>query len=80
MNTNRRNLSFKLALATMLTLTLTTGTIPVNAQTQSRPNILLIVADDLGYSDLGVMAVRLIHPCWINWGWRGTDKKSEKRL
>ncbi len=36
----------------MLTLTLTIGTMQAHAQNK-RPNILLIVADDMGYSDLG---------------------------
>jgi len=53
MNIKSKNLSFNFPLATMLTLTLTTATMQVNAQTQSRPNILMIVADDMGYSDLG---------------------------
>ena len=49
------------ALATILTLTLTLGAMQANAENplqaeqknNKRPNFLLIVADDLGYSDLG---------------------------
>ena len=53
------NKTSPLVIATMLALILTTGVMQVNAQdtTQSglknRPNILLIVADDMGYSGLG---------------------------
>jgi arylsulfatase len=60
MNTKRKGLSVTSVLATMLTLTLTAGAMQVNAeeslqsgQKNKRPNFLLIVADDLGYSDLG---------------------------
>jgi len=60
MNTKRKGLSVISVLATMLTLTLTAGAMQVNAeeslqsgQKNKRPNFLLIVADDLGYSDLG---------------------------
>jgi len=60
MNTKRKVLSVISVLATMLTLTMTTGAMQVNAaeslqsgQKNKRPNFLLIVADDLGYSDLG---------------------------
>ena len=60
MNTKRKGLSVISVLATMLTLTLTAGAMQVNAeeslqsgQKNKKPNFLLIVADDLGYSDLG---------------------------
>jgi arylsulfatase len=60
MNTKRKGLSVTSVLATMLTLTLTAGTMQVSAeeslqsgQKNKKPNFLLIVADDLGYSDLG---------------------------
>lgn len=60
MNTKRKGLSVISVLATMLTLTLTAGAMQVNAeeslqsgQKNKKPNFLLIVADDMGYSDLG---------------------------
>lgn len=61
MNTKRKGLSVTSVLATtMLTLTLTISTMQVHAadgqqskQQDKKPNILVIVADDLGYSDLG---------------------------
>lgn len=35
--------------------------------TQKQPNILLIVADDLGFSDIGAFVGRFKLPIWINW-------------
>jgi len=56
----KRKISSILAAGTILTLTLIMGTMPVysedplqTGQRDKRPNFLLIVADDLGYSDLG---------------------------
>ena len=43
----------RLSLIAGFTLLLTLGTTQAQAETGKRPNILLIVADDLGYSDLG---------------------------
>lgn len=55
-----KRLSVVATLATILTLTLSIGTMQTHAaeqlqtkQNNKRPNFLLIVADDLGYSDLG---------------------------
>lgn len=60
MNAKRKGLSVISVLATMLTLSLSTGAMQVHAadgqqskQQDKKPNILVIVADDLGYSDLG---------------------------
>ena len=60
MNTKRKGLSIISVLATLLMLSLTTGAMQVSAeeslqsgQKNKKPNFLLIVADDLGYSDLG---------------------------
>jgi hypothetical protein len=48
--TTRRNFLQQLALATT---TLATGTIQAAPANQSRPNLLFILADDLGWTDLG---------------------------
>lgn len=32
----------------------------LHAQTRARPNIVLILADDMGFSDIGVMAERSV--------------------
>ncbi len=45
-----------LFMATFLTLGL------ANAQTAKRPNILLIVADDMGYSDIGAFGGEIATP------------------
>jgi len=57
MDIKGKSFSVVVALATALALALTVGAVPARAQdppqTGKRPNILLIVADDMGYSDLG---------------------------
>jgi arylsulfatase A-like enzyme len=59
MNLMNKNSSVLYSLATVLTVVLTFGTMQAHAeksrakQKSKKPNILLIVADDLGYSDLG---------------------------
>ena len=50
----KENFSILLALAVIPALIFIFSSMQVHAQEQKkRPNILLIVADDMGYSDLG---------------------------
>ena len=49
---NGRTSSSLFGLVAVFTLTLPLGALPAGAE-DKRPNFLLIVADDLGYSDLG---------------------------
>lgn len=59
MNFRKKNSSVLYSLATVLTMVLTLGSMQAHAEKSSpkqkskKPNILLIVADDMGYSDLG---------------------------
>ena len=66
-------LSVVTALATILTLTLSIGAMQTHAaqqlqtkQNNKRPNILLIVADDLGYSDIGSFGADIATPTLDN--------------
>ncbi len=43
-------------------ITLSAGAAPATAPAQERPNVLLIVADDLGYSDLGAFGGEIATP------------------
>jgi hypothetical protein len=54
---------------TLITLNLLLAVVALNAQnktTSEKPNIILIMVDDMGYSDLGIMVQKLKHPISIN--------------
>ena len=76
----REKITFVLpALATILMLTLVLGIMRAHAedplqteQKNKRPNILLIVADDMGYSDLGSYGGEINTPVLDNLAKQGT--------
>ena len=60
MNTQKKRLVLSV-LVTILVLTVTLNATQAHAQSE-RPNILLIVADDLGYSDIGPFGAEIATP------------------
>ncbi|EKU31208.1 arylsulfatase [Alcaligenes sp. HPC1271] len=55
-------------LRSLLGLALAACTLNSHAATETkRPNILLIVADDLGYSDIGAFGGKFPPPTWMPW-------------